>query len=105
MNQRPLFETAIVRRALGDALRKLDPRHMAKNPVMFVVEVGSLFTTVLFAHAVATGDGAGEIVLHNKAGLYPGLLYSLLNVSIRRRVFDQSIFADGIWRGFKLRFY
>jgi K+-transporting ATPase ATPase B chain len=54
---RPLFEPAIVRRAIGDALRKLDPRTMIRNPVMFVVEVGSAFTTLLFLHAAATGHG------------------------------------------------
>ena len=54
---RPLFEGRIVRRALRDAYVKLDPRHMAKNPVMFVVEVGSAFATALFVHAVATGEG------------------------------------------------
>src|SRR5579864_5341801 len=43
-----LFEPAIVRRALGDSFRKLDPRQMARNPVMFVVEVGSVLTTILF---------------------------------------------------------
>ena len=31
-----------------DALRKLDPRSMARNPVMFIVEVGSVLTTMLF---------------------------------------------------------
>jgi K+-transporting ATPase ATPase B chain len=54
---RPLFEGPIVRRAVGDAFTKLDPRRMAKNPVMFVVEIGSAFTTLLFVHAVATGNG------------------------------------------------
>ncbi len=47
-NTRPLFESAIVRRALIEAFFKLDPRRMIKNPVMFVVEVGSAFTTYLF---------------------------------------------------------
>ena len=37
----------IVRRALLDALVKLNPRKMMGNPVMFVVEVGSVITTVL----------------------------------------------------------
>ncbi|MCC6528342.1 MAG: potassium-transporting ATPase subunit KdpB [Polyangiaceae bacterium] len=55
--KRPLFEGAIVRRALFDAVKKLDPRHMIRNPVMFVVEVGSAFTTGLFVHALATGTG------------------------------------------------
>jgi K+-transporting ATPase ATPase B chain len=35
--------------ALPDAFRKLRPRTMAKNPVMFVVEVGAVLTTILFA--------------------------------------------------------
>jgi potassium-transporting ATPase ATP-binding subunit len=54
---RPLFEPAIVRRAAIDSVKKLDPRHMIRNPVMFVVEVGSLFTTILFLHAAMTGEG------------------------------------------------
>jgi len=54
---RPLFEAKIVRGAAIDALRKLDPRRMIKNPVMFVVELGSAFTTLLFVHAVITGHG------------------------------------------------
>jgi K+-transporting ATPase ATPase B chain len=54
---RPLFESAIVRRAAFDAFKKLDPRVMIKNPVMFVVEIGSAFTTLLFVHAIATGAG------------------------------------------------
>jgi K+-transporting ATPase ATPase B chain len=54
---RPLFESHIVRRAALDAFSKLDPRRMVKNPVMFVVEIGSAFTTLLFIHAVVTGKG------------------------------------------------
>ncbi|MCE7874765.1 K(+)-transporting ATPase subunit B [bacterium CPR1] len=34
-------------RALKDSFKKLDPRHMARNPVMFVVEVGSVLVSVL----------------------------------------------------------
>jgi K+-transporting ATPase ATPase B chain len=54
---RPLFERAIVAGAIVEAFKKLDPRRMVKNPVMFVVEVGSFFTTLLWAHAVFTGQG------------------------------------------------
>ena len=54
----------IVRRALVDSLRKLDPRHMIRNPVMFVVEVGSAFTTLLFVHALVTGARRGARRLH-----------------------------------------
>jgi hypothetical protein len=54
---RPLFDAAIARHAAVAALRKLDPRHMLRNPVMFVVEIGSAFTTLLGVHALATGAG------------------------------------------------
>ncbi len=56
-NARPLFEPAIVRGAIAASFRKLHPRRMVRNPVMFVVEVGSLLTTVLWAFALA---GHGE---------------------------------------------
>jgi K+-transporting ATPase ATPase B chain len=45
--KRALFESAIVKRAAVDSLKKLNPKLMAKNPVMFVVEVGSVVTTAL----------------------------------------------------------
>ena len=51
-----LFEPKIVKRALGDALRKLDPRVMARNPVMFIVEIGSVFTTLLFLKDITTAQ-------------------------------------------------
>ena len=44
---RSLFDGPILRRAILDAFRKLDPRHLVRNPVMFVVEVGSVLTSVL----------------------------------------------------------
>jgi potassium-transporting ATPase ATP-binding subunit len=43
-----IFDPAIVKAAAVDALRKLNPRSMAKNPVMFIVEVGSVLTTILY---------------------------------------------------------
>jgi K+-transporting ATPase ATPase B chain len=42
-----LFDPALVRPALADAFRKLDPRQQWRNPVMFVVYIGSLFATLL----------------------------------------------------------
>jgi K+-transporting ATPase ATPase B chain len=50
-----LWDPTIVTPAIGDAFKKLNPRVMAKNPVMFVVEVGCVLVTILFAHDVATG--------------------------------------------------
>ena len=43
-----LLEPAILRRAVRAAFVKLDPRTMIRNPVMFVVEIGSVVTTVEF---------------------------------------------------------
>jgi K+-transporting ATPase ATPase B chain len=42
-----MFDPAILRGAIADSFKKLDPRVLAKNPVMFVVAVGSLLTTAL----------------------------------------------------------
>jgi potassium-transporting ATPase ATP-binding subunit len=44
---RAVWDWKIIRRAIVDSLLKLDPRHMMGNPVMFVVEVGSVITTIL----------------------------------------------------------
>src|SRR4029453_12360733 len=46
------WEGPLLRAALADAFRKLDPRVMAKNPVMFVVEVASVLTTLLWIRDV-----------------------------------------------------
>src|SRR5881396_2045235 len=48
MTQKPasLFDWTIVGPAIGDSCRKLDPRLMIKNPVMFVTMVGAALTTV-----------------------------------------------------------
>ena len=43
-----IFDPAIVTTASVDAVKKLNPRSMAKNPVMFIVEIGSVLTTLLF---------------------------------------------------------
>ncbi len=56
---RPLWDWAIVRPALIDAFRKLDPRHQIKNPVMFVVEVASVLTTGLWLQALVGHGEAG----------------------------------------------
>jgi K+-transporting ATPase ATPase B chain len=43
-----LFDQEIVRTAVAESFRKLSPRHIARNPVMFVVEIGSALTTILW---------------------------------------------------------
>ena len=60
---RKLLDPPVVRRAAGDAFRKLDPRHLAKNPVIFVVEIGAVFTTVLWLSNLGNQPGFGGQVV------------------------------------------
>jgi K+-transporting ATPase ATPase B chain len=50
-----LLDPSILMPAVGQALRKLDPRMMIRNPVMFVVEVVATLTTVIFLRDLLTG--------------------------------------------------
>jgi potassium-transporting ATPase ATP-binding subunit len=54
-----LFQRDIVRRALLDSLIKLDPRVQIRNPVMFVVEIGALITTVTWLIQAFGGQAIG----------------------------------------------
>jgi potassium-transporting ATPase ATP-binding subunit len=54
-----LFQREIVVRALIDSLRKLDPRVQIRNPVMFVVEIGSVITTITWLIQVFGGKPLG----------------------------------------------
>jgi K+-transporting ATPase ATPase B chain len=55
-----IWDPQILRRAIGDAFVKLDPGTMARNPVMFVVEIGSVLTTLrLIKDAVSGGGNLG----------------------------------------------
>jgi K+-transporting ATPase ATPase B chain len=55
-----MFDARILVPAIGGAFTKLDPRTMAKNPVMFVVAIVSALTTVLFVKDLLTGaEGLG----------------------------------------------
>src|SRR6058998_694563 len=53
---RSLFDPTIVKQAVIDSFRKLTPQRQVRNPVMFVVYVGSILTTLLWIQAV-TGKG------------------------------------------------
>jgi len=56
---RPLFDAPIVRAAIANSFRKLDPRVQVRNPVMFVVWVGAVMTTALSVQALGGGGEAG----------------------------------------------
>jgi K+-transporting ATPase ATPase B chain len=55
-----LFDRDITFRAIGDSFKKLNPRIQAKNPVMFVVEVGSVVTTIEWVRALFDPALAGD---------------------------------------------
>src|SRR5512137_2395446 len=57
LKKQPTFRRELYQRAILDSFVKLNPRRMVRNPVMFVVEVGSLLTTVLWIQALF---GKGE---------------------------------------------
>jgi K+-transporting ATPase ATPase B chain len=75
--ERPLFDGPIVRRAIVDSFTKLDPRHQARNPVMFVVEIGSLFTTGLWVQSlVGTGEARSGFILAISLWLWFTVLFA-----------------------------
>ena len=49
-----IWDPTIIRRAIPDSFKKLDPRVQVKNPVMFVVEIGSVITTIEFVRLLYT---------------------------------------------------
>ena len=53
-----LWNSAIMRQAVAGSFRKLDPRLMIKNPVMLVVEIGSVLTTILLVQGVLGHKGS-----------------------------------------------
>jgi K+-transporting ATPase ATPase B chain len=75
--QHALFESRIMRRALIDSLVKLNPRNQFRNPVMFVVEVGSILTTLLFVHALfVPGPESSWFILAISAWLWATVLFA-----------------------------
>ncbi len=57
-----LFEPALVRMAVIQSFKMLDPRNMARNPVMFLVEIGTVLTAVVTIESVFLGAAIGMIV-------------------------------------------
>jgi K+-transporting ATPase ATPase B chain len=72
----PILDPAILRRASVDAFRKLDPRLVARNPVMFVVEIGSVVTTFLVLRELASGHAAFRFDLQITLWLWFTVLFA-----------------------------
>ncbi len=70
-----LFEPALVKMAVAQSFRMLDPRVMARNPVMFLVEVGTVLTAIVTVESIVRGAAAGLIV-------YQGVLTLLLLLTV-----------------------
>ncbi len=78
MKKSPLvFEKHLVKRALAESFYKLSPRQQLRNPVMFVVYLGSLFTTALWLHALtAAGEAPAGFILGISLWLWFTLLFA-----------------------------
>ncbi len=80
------FDGPLVRRALLDSVLKLSPRHMARNPVMFVVEVGSVLTTIYFFRDLGSSSG--------QENLFTGLVAIWLWITVVFANFAEAV-AEG----------
>jgi len=70
---RPLFDGPIVRQAILDSFKKLDPRTLLRNPVIFVVEVVSVVVTI---RIIADAVSGGPVAFDTAIGL--GLWFTVL---------------------------
>ena len=74
---RPLLDIAIIGPAIFDSIKKLDLRHQIKNPVMFVVLVGSILTTGLFIQAIfGHGEAPAPFILAISVWLWFTLIFA-----------------------------
>ena len=64
---RPLFDTEIAGRALKESFVKLNPVTLAKNPVIFVVEVGAALTTIFLVRDLFTGAERHSVLRSDRA--------------------------------------
>ena len=78
--QLALLEPGLLRQALMDSFRKLDPRAQWRNPVMFIVWVGSVLTTLL-AVAMAGGLLAGDALFTGAISLWLWFTVLFANVA------------------------
>src|SRR5574337_1211238 len=74
---RSLFDPTIVRQAVINSFRKLTPRRQVRNPVMFIVYVGSILTTLLWVQALAgKGEAPGWFIFWVSVWLWFTVLFA-----------------------------
>ncbi len=71
-----LFDAAITRRAALDAFKKLDPRRLARNPVIFVTEIVSAVVTAFFVRDLLTQNGVAAFSGQIAAWLWFTVLFA-----------------------------
>ena len=71
-----LFDPAIIKRASIDAFRKLDPRQLARNPVIFVTEAVSAVVTLIFLRDLAAQNGTALFTGQIAAWLWFTVLFA-----------------------------
>ncbi|OFW46150.1 MAG: potassium-transporting ATPase subunit B [Actinobacteria bacterium RBG_13_35_12] len=80
---KPLFELSIIGPAILDSIKKLNPKHQIKNPVMFVVLVGSILTTGLWIQAVVSlGEAPSGFILAISLWLWFTLIFANFSESL-----------------------
>ena len=87
-----LLDPTLVKPAIVDSFKKLDPRLQWRNPVMFVVYVGSILTTVLWAQALGgQGEAAAGFILAVALWLW----FTVLSVSYTHLdVYKRQVFVS-----------
>ena len=78
--------SSILKGAIVDSFKKLSPRALMKNPVMFIVEIGSVLTTISFFDDILKGNG--------KAALFSGQISLWLWFTV--------LFYDGAFNSIQL---
>src|ERR1700756_5592924 len=76
IRKKSLLDKAIMSRAVGDSFRKLHPRTMVKNPVMFVVEVGAVLTTIQLIYNATHHAGKCGCGMQISLGLWFPVLFA-----------------------------
>jgi len=72
-----VFDQAILTRAIIDSFKKLNPAHQIKNPVMFVVLVGSILTSGLYVHSLfGKGEAPPSFILAVTIWLWLTLVFA-----------------------------
>ncbi|WP_424193696.1 potassium-transporting ATPase subunit KdpB [Ampullimonas aquatilis] len=75
--QLKLLDTTLLNAALVATFKKLDPRHQLRNPVMFVVYIGAILTSLLYIQALTgVGEASPGFILTNTIWLWFTVLFA-----------------------------